>query len=57
VLRADGSLDYPAFAALWPDLRVIGRCSPKDKFTIVQGASRPAARPALQAARGAGVPW
>lgn len=37
VLRADGSLDREAFAALWPDLRVMGRCSPKDKYTIVQG--------------------
>ncbi len=37
VLRADGSIDRGAFAALWPPLRVMGRCSPQDKHTIVRG--------------------
>ncbi|KAK9845411.1 hypothetical protein WJX81_005835 [Elliptochloris bilobata] len=36
VLRPDGSLDREAFMALWPSLRVMGRCSPNDKYTIVQ---------------------
>ena len=38
VLRPGGSLDREAFWALWPSLRVLGRCSPQDKLTIVQGA-------------------
>ena len=38
MLRPDGSLDREAFWALWPSLRVLGRCSPQDKLTIVQGA-------------------
>ena len=38
MLRPDGSLDREAFMALWPSLRVLGRCSPQDKYTIVQGS-------------------
>ena len=36
VLRPDGSTDLDAFAALWPHLRVMARCTPADKFTLVQ---------------------
>jgi hypothetical protein len=36
VLRADGSTDLDAFAALWPHLRVMARCTPADKYTLVQ---------------------
>ena len=32
----DGPLDSAAFAALWPGLRVLARCSPQDKLVIVQ---------------------
>lgn len=37
VVRADGSIDRESFRALWPSLRVMGRCSPQDKYTIVRG--------------------
>ena len=37
VLKADGSINKQAFEAIWPRLRVLGRCSPKDKYTIVRG--------------------
>ena len=37
VLTRDGSVDYAAFNAIWPNLRVLARCSPKDKYTIVRG--------------------
>ncbi|KAK9802895.1 hypothetical protein WJX73_002795 [Symbiochloris irregularis] len=37
VLRADGSVDQEAFKRLWTPLRVLARCSPSDKLTIVQG--------------------
>ena len=37
VLNRDGSVDYAAFNAIWPNLRVLARCSPKDKYTIVRG--------------------
>lgn len=36
VLRPGGSTDLDAFAALWPHLRVMARCTPADKFTLVQ---------------------
>lgn len=36
VLRPDGSTDLDAFAALWPHLRVMARCTPADKYTLVQ---------------------
>ena len=45
VLRADGSVDREAFRALWPALRVMGRCSPQDKYTIVRGARARPPRP------------
>lgn len=37
VLTRDGTVDYAAFNAIWPNLRVLARCSPKDKYTIVRG--------------------
>jgi hypothetical protein len=36
VLRPDGTTDLDAFAALWPHIRVMARCTPADKFTLVQ---------------------
>jgi hypothetical protein len=36
VLRPDGTTDLEAFAALWPHMRVMARCTPADKFTLVQ---------------------
>jgi magnesium-transporting ATPase (P-type) len=36
VLQPDGSTDLDAFAALWPHLRVMARCTPADKYTLVQ---------------------
>ena len=38
VLDADGNLRQSAFDAVWRRLRVLARCSPADKFTIVKGA-------------------
>jgi magnesium-transporting ATPase (P-type) len=32
----DGPLDAAAFAGLWPRLRVLARCSPRDKLVIVR---------------------
>ena len=37
VTRADGSLDYKAIDEIWPNLRVLGRCSPSDKYNLVKG--------------------
>ncbi|BDA45515.1 Plasma membrane calcium-transporting ATPase 1 [Coccomyxa sp. Obi] len=36
VLRPDGTIDRREFDVLWPSLRVMGRCSPQDKYTIVR---------------------
>jgi hypothetical protein len=36
VLRPDGCTDLDAFAAVWPHMRVMARCTPADKFTLVQ---------------------
>jgi len=52
VLRQDGSTDLEAFAALWPHLRVMARCTPADKYTLVQ-VSGP--RQAVCPPRGAGL--
>jgi magnesium-transporting ATPase (P-type) len=38
VLAEDGSIRQAAFDELWPTLRVLARCSPADKYTIVKGA-------------------
>lgn len=38
ILNADGSIDYDAFDRIWPNLRVLARCTPLDKYTIVKGA-------------------
>jgi hypothetical protein len=32
-----GGIDQAAFNELWPQLSVLARCSPKDKYTIIQG--------------------
>lgn len=37
VHRPDGAFDQAAFNALWPRLRVLARCSPQDKYTIIKG--------------------
>ncbi|KAL4422348.1 hypothetical protein ABPG75_008545, partial [Micractinium tetrahymenae] len=37
VLNADGSINADQFLELWPRLRVLARCSPADKYTIVTG--------------------
>ena len=39
VLRPDGSVDPEAFRQLWGPLRVLARCSPLDKLTIVRGGA------------------
>jgi hypothetical protein len=36
VLNQDGSTNLEAFATLWPHLRVMARCTPADKYTLVQ---------------------
>jgi magnesium-transporting ATPase (P-type) len=36
VLRPDGTTDLDAFAALWPHVRVLARCSPGDKHMLVE---------------------
>jgi len=51
VLRPDGSTDLQAFAALWPHLRVMARCTPADKFTLVQ-VSRGSCLDSIQLHRG-----
>ena len=38
VLDANGNIRQSAFDAVWQRLRVLARCSPADKFTIVKGA-------------------
>ncbi len=40
VLDGCGNIRQDVFDLLWPRLRVLARCSPADKFTIVQGARR-----------------
>lgn len=36
VVGPNGVIDRAAFAAIWPRLRVLARCSPEDKYTIVK---------------------
>mmetsp|Transcript_5817 Transcript_5817/g.15174 ORF Transcript_5817/g.15174 Transcript_5817/m.15174 type:complete len:1075 (-) Transcript_5817:70-3294(-) len=36
VTRADGSADVDAFARMWPQVRVLARCTPTHKFEIVK---------------------
>lgn len=38
VVGPGGVIDKAAFTAIWPRLRVLARCSPTDKYTIVRGA-------------------
>lgn len=40
VLDGEGSIRQDVFDLVWPRLRVLARCSPADKYTIVQGALR-----------------
>lgn len=35
ILDSDGSVNRDAFLEIWPQLRVLARCTPADKFTIV----------------------
>ena len=37
VLAPDGSIRAGAFLEIWPQLRVLARCTPADKFAIVRG--------------------
>jgi magnesium-transporting ATPase (P-type) len=37
VVGPNGIIDRTAFTAIWPRLRVLARCSPQDKYTIVSG--------------------
>eukprot|EP00002_Diphylleia_rotans_P008165 TRINITY_DN1790_c0_g1_i3.p1 TRINITY_DN1790_c0_g1~~TRINITY_DN1790_c0_g1_i3.p1 ORF type:complete len:1061 (-),score=214.77 TRINITY_DN1790_c0_g1_i3:197-3379(-) len=37
VLREDGTIDQDEFDRIWPNLRVLARSSPADKFTLVTG--------------------
>ena len=37
---AEGPIDLDAFNAVWPRLRVLARCSPRDKLTIIRGEKR-----------------
>ena len=37
VVGPGGFIDRAAFSAIWPRLRVLARCSPQDKYTIVSG--------------------
>ena len=39
VLDDDGNIRQHVFDAVWRRLRVLARCSPADKFTIVKGVS------------------
>ena len=41
VVGPGGVIDKTAFTAIWPRLRVLARCSPTDKYTIVRGQSHP----------------
>ena len=40
VLKPNGSLDWDEFMKIAPRLRVMARCSPTDKYTLVQGLRR-----------------
>jgi magnesium-transporting ATPase (P-type) len=37
VLDGDGKIRQDVFDLVWSRLRVLARCSPADKYTIVQG--------------------
>lgn len=52
VLDADGQLRQRVFDTLWPRLRVLARCSPADKYTIVKGANPRSPKPCADTARG-----
>jgi Ca2+ transporting ATPase len=35
--EATDTLDFPAISKIWPKLRVMGRCEPRDKYNLVSG--------------------
>lgn len=37
ILDEFGEIDYVEFAKIWPNLKVIARCSPTDKYNFVKG--------------------
>eukprot|EP00049_Salpingoeca_infusionum_P000148 m.37606 g.37606 ORF g.37606 m.37606 type:complete len:1393 (+) comp10114_c1_seq1:14-4192(+) len=37
VVNEDGSINYDEMNQIWPRLRVMGRCSPSDKYNLVRG--------------------
>ena len=41
VLDSEGNIRQDVFDLVWSRLRVLARCSPADKYTIVQGARMP----------------
>jgi Ca2+ transporting ATPase len=40
VHRADGTLNWDMFMKVAPQIRVMARCSPTDKYTLVKGLRR-----------------
>lgn len=40
VVRSDGTLDFDEFMKIAPQLRVMARCSPTDKYNLVKGLIR-----------------
>jgi magnesium-transporting ATPase (P-type) len=41
VLDSEGNIRQDVFDLVWSRLRVLARCSPADKYTIVQGVRMP----------------
>lgn len=39
-INRDGSINFPEFMKIAPNLRVMARCSPTDKFNLVKGLMR-----------------
>jgi len=37
VLKVDGNLDNEKFLRIWEDFKVMARCTPEDKYLLVQG--------------------
>lgn len=60
VVRRDGSINQAVFNEIWPKLRVLARCSPKDKYIIIQGCQAyrlPDGRRDIVAMTGAASAW
>jgi magnesium-transporting ATPase (P-type) len=36
-IQSDGSINYAVFKTIAPQLRVLARCSPTDKYNLVKG--------------------